>query len=84
MNKNVDDIYYHIEDGNSKAESPKSVVKYLKKLIIDAGATVNIGVTFEKAMSRMLIHFATFWLDSVYNACESEYFSPTHTTTNIS
>ena len=46
MNKNDNKMYYHIGNDNSKAEPSKSVVKYLKKLTINAGHTNKTGKTF--------------------------------------
>lgn len=53
--------YYHIGAGSSKAEFPKSVKKYVEKLMIIAGHTDSSGVAFKNPMSRILIHFSIAW-----------------------
>lgn len=66
------DIPHWVCQFQSRAEPPKSVVKYVNKLTVNGGKIVAIGVTIKRAISKVLMH----WLVSVYNICECEHFSP--------
>lgn len=45
--KKLKTMFYHMGHVSWKAESPKSVKKYVVKLTINAGQMANIGVTFK-------------------------------------
>lgn len=45
---------------NLKDDSPKSVVKYVKKEGISPAQTENTGENFTKGKSKIFIHFSTF------------------------
>lgn len=77
-------MYYHIGSGSSKAEFPKSVVKYLKKLKINAGKMESTGVNFKKAKSNISIHFSNFWTVSMYKVCDLGFFIPMQRPISIS
>lgn len=61
--------FYHMGSGNSKADSPTSVVKYLMKLTIIPGHIHSTEVTLIKAKCSVLSRFSNFWPDLVYSAC---------------
>lgn len=62
-NREANEMYYHIGSGSSKAEFPKSVVKYLKKLKINAGKMESTGVSLKKSKIEYFDPFFQF-LDS--------------------
>lgn len=69
-------FFYHIGMGSTKVETFESVAKYVTKLKMNAGEMINVGVTFINAKCRMLIHFSSISLVSVYSAFDSENSIP--------